>query len=272
MSYHLIKIFGLQRSGNHAVINWLLGLNAERMLFFNMLRPGAALREKPSAISLPDGVQAYARRVNGKRELHPELIEAFRAEGGELVCSFENVNLNAFDQALIDTPIRAEFGDPVSRCNIVVLRNPFNMLPSAYRMLEKNDLPQDQIRTTLERRLRLWQSYAMLATRRNSPSRGPFVPIVFDHWVHDRAYRDAVARELGYENRDRFRDFVSDAGGGSSFAGTSLDPADKSVTARWQMDDRADMFLKMVVRQQDLVDQIVDIFGADALPEGVKLA
>ena len=32
----LIKFFGLRRSGNHAVINWILGLEPN-MLFFNQV-------------------------------------------------------------------------------------------------------------------------------------------------------------------------------------------------------------------------------------------
>lgn len=66
MQYTLWKCFGLQRSGNHAIINWIIGLNQKETLFFNMVTPGKDLLDSPSAISLPEGTRAYVTRVDGK--------------------------------------------------------------------------------------------------------------------------------------------------------------------------------------------------------------
>ena len=35
MNYKLIKVFGIIRSGNHPIINWIMGLTQNKGLFFN---------------------------------------------------------------------------------------------------------------------------------------------------------------------------------------------------------------------------------------------
>ena len=133
MSYQLIKVFGLQRSGNHVIINWILGLDAEHMLFFNNQKVGRPLGG--GGVSLPDEVKANEKRQDGKKIVYPELVNSFPEWGRSLVVSFENYDLAQYRQEVVDAPIEQLFGPPNSRVVVIVLRNPFCVATSFDRML-----------------------------------------------------------------------------------------------------------------------------------------
>jgi hypothetical protein len=264
MSFELTKIFGLHRSGNHAIINWLLGLNVEGMFFINNLHAGKDVLANPSGISLPKEVKTFATREGGVETVHYEAVDAFRKTGGTLVCSFENLDMNAFDNDELNAPIVKEFGKPFHETNIIVLRNPFNVMPSTYKRLERNRLDRKRIEKTIEQRMKLWNSYANLFVRKRSRSRGPFLGVLYDRWVREKDYRNMVARKLNYVNYDRYIDFVSDAGGGSSFEGTALDVT--MTNSRWRDFALTELFRGIVQRNKDLLDYAIDIFGEENVP------
>ena len=269
MEYNLYKFFGLQRSGNHAVINWLIGLNQENTLFFNMVKPGKDLLDKPSPVSLPEGTRAYVQRVNGKRVLQPEHLDWFNEKGGNLLLGYENYPLGQFSNNLLNKPVIDRFGKPVNEVNILVLRNPFNMLPSAEKMLRRDLLGKDGkdekwLYNALNRRLQMWRTYAFLHLNPETYARGNFVSIIFDKWVEDVGYRDEIAIKLGYQNHDLFIDFVSDAGKGSSFSGTDLKRRD-GVLSRWE--HASPGVKKLFCQNLEVIDYAAMIFGTDSIPE-----
>nr|WP_163503426.1 hypothetical protein [Halomonas socia] len=237
MQYTLWKLFGLQRSGNHAIINWMIGLDQENVLFFNNVRPGGDVLDKISGISLPKGTKAYATREGGKRIIQPEYLTWFNDNGGCLLLSYENYHVEKFSSSILNSSVIERFGHPGKEKNFLVLRNPFNMLPSAEKMIrrsmETKGKDEKWLLNTLNKRLSLWKNYAFLHLHPVSITRGNFYPILFDRWVSEKKYRDTIAEELGYINKDRFLDFVSDAGKGSSFSGNELSQRD-DVLNRWK--------------------------------------
>ncbi|WP_022728611.1 hypothetical protein [Fodinicurvata sediminis] len=285
MSYNLWKLFGLQRSGNHPIINWLMGLDQENTLFFNRRKPGVDLFDDPSGVSMPEGHKSYAIRVDGKKQLNEDLVDEFkrRSTRRNLLVSFENYDLRKFDEDLLDKPIVEHFGTPQSRTNFIVLRNPFNMLASKEKMLragmkkrrrKKMSLLQrirtrddDFIERSLNGRLSLWSGYAFLALYPNSATRGSFVPIVFDRWAEDRAYRDQIVESIGYRNRDAHLDFVSDAGKGSSFEGTEMKNT-RNTLSRWDQGNK-EICRRVIRRHPEVVDYASLIFGSEAIPKDI---
>lgn len=267
MEYTLCKFFGLQRSGNHAVISWLIGLDQENTFFFNMVRPGEDLLKRPSGVSLPKNTKAYATRVNGRSFLQPECLEWFKREGGRLLLSYENFPMGKFSQRHLDKPAVDRFGHPQRNVNFLVIRNPFNMLPSAEKMLRRTmvDAGKDEqwLAKTLEMRLLLWKGYAFLHLNPNSITRGNFVSFVFDRWVGDKYYRDEMAEKLGYINRDRFIDFVSDAGQGSSFTGGDIKQKE-DVLSRWE--SSSSISKAIISKHPEVIDYTALIFGKETVP------
>ena len=266
MSYQLIKVFGLQRSGNHAIINWILGLDAEHMLFFNNQKVGRPLGG--GGVSLPDEVKANEKRQDGKKIVYPELVNSFPEWGRSLVVSFENYDLAQYRQEVVDAPIEQLFGPPNSRVVVIVLRNPFcvatsldRMLPAAntsdYYSRRVRKLCKDpvrafgRIRNTIRVKKRgvrhhisgnaaaimsLWPKYAE-ASQKKTLGQEKVVPIIYDFWLRSAISRHEAADLLDQKNADKFLDFISDAGGGSSYWGAGVDVEkirEHSCIERWK--------------------------------------
>lgn len=267
MQYTLWKFFGLQRSGNHAILNWLIGLDPENTLFFNMVRPGEDLLERPSGISLPQGTRAYATRVDGQRIIQREHLEWFENYGGRLLLSYENYPIENFSPSQLDGPVFERFGKAVEKKNLLVVRNPFNMLPSAEKMLRRimvhKHKDEKWLIAVLNRRLVMWKNYAFLHLNPVSITKGEFFTFLFDRWVKEKNYRDVMAERLGYVNYDQFLDFVSDAGKGSSFSGDRLENRG-DVLNRW--DDEASLTSELIEKHTEVIDYTSIIFGEEAVP------
>lgn len=270
MKYSLWKFFGLQRSGNHAVLNWLLGLDQPNTLLFHQVRAGEDLLDNPAGVSVPDGTLAYANREKGKKKVHPENIDYFsRLEKGNLLLTYEGYRIGELNDSFLNKPALDRFGSPETSINITVIRNPFNMLPSYYKLrvrtMEAKGKDMNWVMHLMDRQLEIWKSYAFLHLH-SSFTRGEIISISFDQWVSDRNYRDSLAKRLGYVNFDKYIDFFSDAGGGSSFSTKSSDR--KSVLSRWSEADKdlGDLFSK----HKEVVDYAALIFGESSVPDAFK--
>lgn len=224
--------------------------------------------KRPSVISLPEGIKAYATRVEGKRVIQPENLSWFNNNGGRLLLSYENYSIDKFSSSFLNRPAVNRFGDFTHEMNFLVLRNPFNMLPSAEKMLRRTmhekGKNEEWVVATLNKRLLLWKSYAFLHLYPNSVTRGKFSSFLFDSWMSDKNYRDAMAEKLNYVNHDRFLDFVSDAGKGSSFTGNKISQKN-AVLNRWEGNDS--MANSMFEKHPEVIDYTAVIFGEDSVPE-----
>ena len=142
MKYKLFKFFGLQRSGNHAVINWLLRLDEKNILFFNMVEAHRRPSEKTFCIYLPEkNVRAYTKRIEGEKVVYLDELSLFMKVGGILLCSYENARIQAIinNEERFNLPIKERFKYASKQKSFLLLRNPFNMLPSAAKMLQGNN-------------------------------------------------------------------------------------------------------------------------------------
>lgn len=274
MSYDLYKFFGLQRSGNHAVINWLVGLDQQGFIFFNNVDWKKPISESVSAVSLPPGIKAYASRESKKSPpviKHEYINNLSLIEGGKLLFSYENMNMSSYVDKRINRNIVASFGSPISKTNILIVRNIFNMLPSAARMVRRQQAQKrrsdEWFVEVMRKRVEMWKSYAFLAVEASSFSRGEFIPILFDKWVVDKSYRDSLAEVFGLLNKDKNIDFVSDAGNGSSFSGIK-GVEQKGVVNRWVDGDDVNALTGLLKKNLDAVDLNVKLFGKESVPKG----
>lgn len=267
LKYNLWKVFGLQRSGNHAILNWVNGLDVENSLFFNNVKVGKPLLEKSSGVSVPPGVRAYAERVGGKKIINKHYLNDFKSNGGRLVVSYENYDVSRFNSTELNSDIFNLFGEPVVQHNLVVLRNPFNMLVSAEKLVRQAALLQNRnepwVRQVLNKRLELWKAYAFLTVCPETVNMGSFIPVVFDKWVVDKTYRNNLSESLGYVNKDLFKDFVSDAGNGSSFVGEELKNT-TDVLHRWSK--MTPLCKELISKDVEVFNFTLNIFGRDNIP------
>ncbi|WP_376696646.1 hypothetical protein [Wenzhouxiangella sp. EGI_FJ10305] len=299
MSYQLVKVFGLQRSGNHAILNWLIGLDVEKTLFINNQKAGRPLRG--GAVSLPDEFNANAKRHNGRVTEYSELVSSFSSWGNKLIVSFENFDLRLHDPATANGPIYNAFGPPDDERIVLILRNPFCVIPSlsrlhpideyehASRIFRQNGLVNlllytaQSIRRLAKRKpeahslhargrvvdiIELWPEYANAASS-GKIGRNPVTPIIFDRWLKCLNYRNSIATTLGCTNEDKYMDFISDAGGGSSFYGTSANASELSgysCIERWNFLSRKKKVVKVIKNNPDFLRLSRELFPSSEIP------
>lgn len=261
MNKILIKFFGMRRNGNHAAINWILGL-AENPVFLNMVTPYSDPVATHAPVSIPNGVISPKKRVNNRVEVD-ELFST-RAESSDLqLVSFENYPIKKFDDFELSMPIYNVLGNFDQSINIIVIRNPFNVVPSLFNLMQNihktND--QNEVLKSVKNQMNNWKSYASIAVNPNTYSRGNFIVINYDLFIVNKSYRDALAAKLGRQNYDKNLSFISDAGGGSSF---SEDMQHEQLLSRWQAltSDQKNLFYD----DKELIDFGVEIWGENAMP------
>lgn len=208
-NFPLILLWGLKRSGNHAIINWLKP--QARMLFFNNIIPIAPILLKKSP--LPDPVP-YDEWVRERTTLVQRLDNRLR--GLTILASIE-------DHELTLSPFRVL---PDDTTNIILLRDPGNFLASRIRKGFKIDHPAyPRVNGAgMQRVVNLWKSYARECLSESSHLKNKLV-VYFPRWFADRDYRRSISRSLGLRYSDAGFGVVSRHGGGSSFDRTEFDGA-----------------------------------------------
>lgn len=263
----ILKIFGLQRSGNHTVINWLLGLEGFNPLFFNYVDPYRSPLKNYVPVSVPkDARVLHERKDSGVVRTN----EKFEKKGGpalngNILCSYENLDIKRLDILKLNQSLVDDFGEYKEFKSILIIRNTLNLFESYYQKIQKDKnrkfntfIPESLkynlakwLVATLDgkfnlsveidvnggrnllRFIELWKSYARLVIDVDSLTRGEFIPVIFDEFVSSKSARDKLAKKLGYKNNDKNFDFISDAGGGSSFSDRVEPPTQKELKSRW---------------------------------------
>lgn len=189
-----ILFWGIQRSGNHGIINWVLEQFDDSKIFIND--------------------QKFGEKVDHEKvKLAWEKVKS-RDSQRLLLVSFENYDISLLNQEKylqgcknLDESL---FGESLDTINIIILRDPFNMWVS--NRPPKNE-PQDP---------GLWKTYA-----REFLDETNFLPrkicINFDKWFLDADYRKSISDLLGVTFSDKGLNKVSSHGGGSNFDKTNFD-------------------------------------------------
>jgi len=170
-----IYVFGVQRSGNHGVIRWLLGQ-------FKHLNPNHNLRK--AGIFKND----YNNSGHNKNFIPDDSVIP-RRDKVRLI-SYEN------DWNILDKSKRDELLKPdakVRKVCFLVLRNPLNWFASSTKWCKKS--PKSKI-------VDLVASYFENFYLESKDDR--VIPVLFDRWLVDPAYRAEIARNVTDEPNDKF--------------------------------------------------------------------
>jgi hypothetical protein len=256
-----IRVVGISRSGNHAIINWILAQAAGRTCFLNCAEPGCNpfVSARPRTPELPGWRAPYEGFGIGAER------EGRLSRKDLLVHSYEDTFLGPFKKPENEARHDDWVGSSGRRIDLLILRDPRNLfasrLASGYGWLE------DEIVA------RVWSQHAreFLGLRRNLHQERLMVS--YNDWVTSPDYRRGVAAALGVDFDDRAAHKVPAAAGGSSFDGTAYDgrAEEMPVLRRWHRflgDERFHFMLTPEVLE--LSDRI---FGPPvALPEPERAA
>jgi hypothetical protein len=256
-----LRILALRRSGHHAIINWIRYQIHGRHWFLNDCRLG---------VNPFEGAQFESSLVAGLWGEHSLFRRHREARGsrvykGALLYNFENVDLRSLKTFMtLDDELRW-FGPSRTRNDVLILRDPFNMLASqlrwAYGTQERPSKPTlDGVAEAAE----LWkvQAREFLGLTSFLSDR---ISISYNHWFLDPEYRNALAEQFGFRNRDLGVDEVAKWGPSTSkdsFDGLRYDgrAQEMGVLDRWrQFTD--DPFYREVTSDPELRTLSRDIFG-----------
>ncbi|MEM8614265.1 MAG: hypothetical protein AAGF93_19760 [Cyanobacteria bacterium P01_H01_bin.105] len=220
-----LRVVGLRRTGNHAIITWLEQQHTGVIRHLNNVKAG----ENP-----------YRYKCENLSDHHPghgKMVAAYRSQAqGNLVkrdCllySYEDWGLDQIGSRHFERHHDLYVGRSQQRFDVLILRDPFNLLASR---LKKNYLAVKPRRRDV---VDLWLQYAkeFVGETRYLPHNR--VCIDYNRWVCDRTYRQTLADQLQMTFSDAGLNTVRSLGGGSSFDAQTMDgqATAMDVTNRWQ--------------------------------------
>jgi hypothetical protein len=224
------NIYGLSRSGNHAIIFWLL---------HNL---GTQYREV--------GKQAYISNDNR-------------------VCYLNNVDIlthKGIDRSTYEILFNSwEDIDYIDDTNIVIHRDIINLLSSKFKVFNFRLKPMDRFNTNitlkyktdfleiLKEVISIWKQHANAKNL-----------IKYNFWLMSNEYRNNISKDIGILNTHDITSFVPDIGGGSSFGGTRL--FDKECyLSRYQNICLPKQYIEYILSDKELIKINYDLYNIDLL-------
>jgi len=246
----VIRLIGLRRSGNHAIINWILNQHYGLVNFCNDLMP----------FQYPEDALTKETRFNQKRE---DVFEkASYPEQNCLIYSYE------------DRPIKVIFGDESEKIREqmtggagisfdgIIIRDPFNQFAS-WSVWQGNAGNQFRESSAFRKEITdTWKSYAREALNQTEVLRHNKTVLNFNHWVTDKAYRKKLASHLMLHFTDEGVKSGNVYGKGSSFTPgeTGSQDASTGVLQRW-MDVRDSDVFQSVFDDHEIWELSEQLFG-----------
>lgn len=263
-----IRVIGLRRSGNHAIINWITKQVSGSVVHLNNLRP----EENP--------YQAYWKAFNGRinaseRWRADELRQNSLYQGRHgyellkqevkgkfipkdcLIMSYEDSSLSRVASKRSERTHDRHFGKSAERLDVLILRDPFNLIASRIRSdkFEVRGINRKGM-------IGLWIDYAKEYLNETNYLDQKKILVNYNAWFLDREYRQKLSKQLGLPFSDSGLDEVPGFGKGSSFDSVSLHgQAQKmGVLERWKGYANNELYRKLL-RNEEVFYYSDKIFG-----------
>jgi hypothetical protein len=226
-----IRVAGLKRSGNHAIIHWLTQQQEGNVIHLNNIYPG----KNP---------YRFLAEHYSKPQLHQEARGHFSKKDC-LIYSYENCKLSRVVDPELERKHDIYLGKSAARYDVLILRDPFNMFASMVQRHSKQLQAQSKITRNYFRIrgkdtdisiVELWISYAKEFLGETQVFNQTKIPINYNLWFLSVDYRKEIAEQLKLKFSDRGFNTVRKNGGGSSFNELEFDgqAAKMNVLSRWK--------------------------------------
>ncbi|MFU8816709.1 MAG: hypothetical protein ACNA7W_15280 [Pseudomonadales bacterium] len=217
----------MSRSGNHALINWMLAQAQGRSCFLNCTEPG----HNPFTSARPQDDGAVCRANYADFDLQREQRGRFSSKD-LLIYSHEDCFLGSLRKREAEAQHDLWLGRSRRRLDVLLLRDPFNLFASRL----KAQLQPGNHATAL----RIWKQHAREFLGLGRHLGADRVVVSYNRWVRDHEYRRDLAELLELEFTDAGRLEVPQVASGSSFDGLKFHgrAADMAVTERWRWLDQ----------------------------------
>ena len=248
-----IRIVGLRRSGNHAIINWLASHYNRKICFLNDVKPitNPFLTFKKNTI-------IFNKDFYKEFNIDKEKCGKFSKKKC-LMYSYEDESLKNIFHKNFKKNHDKFVGKSKKIYNIIILRDPFNMFASRfalnYHSRKKNFLKEFKIRE-------LWKSYAREYLGETDYLGKNKITINYNLWFSNNNYRRSIENKLGLKPNDEKIREILNFGNGSSFDGMKFngDANKMKVLERWKILANDEIY-KFILKDKQLIKYSNKIFG-----------
>jgi hypothetical protein len=242
-------VWGLQRSGIHLVVSWLFanfgGRRREPLPATGHPQFGDGFLDPVAQVAFFNNPGRFYCRAFKLGPIQPHDVRAVADEYEHCIVSIEDCSLACAAQL--------PAGDRTA--SLLVVRHPLNLLASRRRGATTRP---ELFRTDVEFIEILAAHYEeALEHTDHLPN---CTVVVFDRFVDDPSYRDALAARLEVPNRDAVTE-VSSYGGGSSFTGAAGPTAMDALHTRYLEEPLPATLVHELVDRPAIVDACRNLFG-----------
>ncbi|MBF2034095.1 MAG: hypothetical protein IGR92_01130 [Leptolyngbyaceae cyanobacterium T60_A2020_046] len=220
-----IRMIGLRRSGNHALIKWIQKQQEGKFTHINDI----PVRENPYRHEYEYFIDHYPEYPKVIQRLQRESRGIFEPKDC-LIYNYEDHTLGEILDPGLERKHDWYVGKSAKRIDILIMRDPFNLLASR---IKKGFI---SVKSTRANFTDLWLSYAREFVGETNYLTHNKVCVSYNRWIQDEAYRREIAEQLGLTFTDAGFNHVARRAGGSSFDGTQHngDPTKMDLTGRWR--------------------------------------
>lgn len=242
----VLRVYGMRRSGNHAVIDWMMrNAPSGAGLFMNNCKPNR------DPLKTARGLAAYA---DGTELALDSEADKLRAAGPT------PFTLVSFEDTMPPPERKALFAAPET-C-VIIYRSFLHWAASLLRKIQRNKGygPLERMRVMMQ----AMRTYGDMLGRVRDDD---VVPVCYDDWKQDESYRRATLDRLALPGRDLDLGAVQRYGGGSSFQGkdaTANALATDERAAQMARDLEYQLVLWTAARDLDFMVALAEVFPEDA--------
>ncbi len=261
----VLRTFGMRRSGNHAIINWILR-NAPygQSVFLNNCRPGRSPIGSFSALEVNGTPQPHRKSL-------PDLPRYTTAatDGALVLVSYEDVSPAEYQG---DRRISGAFDHQLVSRDVIIYRSFLNWAASFVKKLQINSYSVSRRGAIVLRQFERYRKLLGLIGQSQDgvPLKGTaafVVPICYDTWFASSSYRADILPLLGLQKIDNEIGRVQRYGGGSSFQKDTRKASELETELSWRQmisDTEFQAYLLLACRDDELVAEIRRHFPDDA--------
>ncbi|MDT0644190.1 hypothetical protein RM553_15240 [Zunongwangia sp. F363] len=251
------RVVGLSRSGNHAIINWILNQINGRYCYLNCTEP----KHNPFLTARPLSEEGKVYQTNiPDFNLKQEQAGEF-SQKDYLLYNHEDCFLGPLQKTEKKGINENWLGASREKRNVLILRDPFNLFASRIKAgLLRGHYPGHGAKPISVQTLqRIYKQHAREFL--NNKYLKNKVLINYNSWTSSASYRKEVAEKLGISFSDEGLREVTKVAGGSSFDGTrfSGEAHKMNLHDRWKKFAEDKEYWEMF--DPEMINLTVKIFG-----------
>lgn len=260
MNFLELRVCGLMRSGNHAIIDWIINQHAgQTVCFLNNVKHGDN-----------DPYTHYRQKVlHGIDE--DIAVEALRSLPKQLlICSYEDREelevgqfdfLNSAVHPGSDANRRRYLGQSRHFFDVLIVRDPFNCVASRIKLLQTRGAMGGV--KSLALIVHNWKVTAKAGIALEKYPEAHNLVINFNRWLIDIEYRKQLSKRFLGTFSDASLSTISSFGGGSSFQQdqqTTPTPTRENILERWKL-MASDMNFLRAICDPEILELSEKLFG-----------